>query len=68
MNMQPVRSSAIAAVGYDPSKRELFIQFTSHPKIYTFVGVPITVYTDFMNSTSKGRYYDLFIKDRYSIR
>ncbi|WP_244940233.1 KTSC domain-containing protein [Herbaspirillum seropedicae] len=66
--MQPVRSSAIAAVGYDPSKRELFIQFTSHPTTYTYVGVPITVYTDFMSASSKGQYYDLFIKDRYSTR
>lgn len=68
MNMQPVRSTAIAAVGYDPATRDLAIRFTHQAKIYIYVGVPITVYTAFMNATSKGRFFDAFIKDRYSAR
>ncbi|ONN64810.1 KTSC domain-containing protein [Herbaspirillum sp. VT-16-41] len=68
MNMQPVRSTAIAAVGYDPATRDLAIRFTSQTKIYIYVGVPISVYTAFMNAASKGQYFDAFIKDRYSAR
>ncbi|WP_374727711.1 KTSC domain-containing protein [Herbaspirillum frisingense] len=66
--MQPVRSSAIASVGYEPATRELFIQFRSHPKIYCYPGVPPGVYAQFLNAPSMGRYFDLYIKDRYSAR
>ena len=60
--MIPVDSEAIAAVGYDG--RTLTIEFTSgetypHPK------VPESVYRGLMGASSKGRYYNTYIKGRY---
>lgn len=65
MNLIPVRSSAIAAVGYDASTQRLHIRFTTHSTTYTFCGVPQHVYEGLMNAGSKGVYYDQVIRDRY---
>lgn len=62
--MTPVRSSAIAAVGYDAASRRLQIRFRSGDT-YTFCGVPESVYDRLMGASSMGRYYDQVIRDRY---
>lgn len=62
--MIPVRSSAIAAVGYDPGTRTLRVQFHKSG-MYTYHGVPQQVYDNFIRASSVGRYYDQFIKGRY---
>jgi hypothetical protein len=65
MNMISVRSSAIAAVGYDPNMRLLRIRFTSGADIYDFCGVPQQVYEGLISAHSMGSYYDRYIRDRY---
>lgn len=65
MEMIPVRSSAISAVGYDPSTGRMKIRFTSQGTIYDFCGVPQHIYDGLMNAASIGTYYDRFIRDRY---
>lgn len=64
MNMIPVSSSAIAAIGYDPRGGHMRIQFR-FGRTYDFCGVPLSVYEAFMAASSKGRYYDQHIRDRY---
>lgn len=64
MEMIRVRSSSIAAVGYDRASRRLRIRFTSG-RSYDFCGVPPEVFDRFMASTSKGRFYNDHIRDRY---
>jgi len=64
MQMTSVNSSAIEAVGYDPSTRRMCIRFTGG-KEYDFCGVPESVYRGLMSSGSKGTYYNDHIKDRY---
>lgn len=65
MEMIRVRSSAIAAIGYDARTNTLFVIFTSGPKTYSYFGVPQSVYEGFINSNSHGEYFDLYIRDRY---
>lgn len=65
MNMQPVVSDAISSVGYIPTTRTLYIQFTSGPKIYEFHGVPESVYRGLMSTPLKGEYYNDYIRGRY---
>lgn len=65
MEMIRVRSSAITAIGYDPSTRRLSIQFKGQARRYDFCGVPEHIYSGLMHASSKGRYYDQHIRNRY---
>jgi len=65
MQMIPVSSSAISAVGYDPSTGRMKIAFTQG-HTYDFCRVPQHVYEGLMRAYSKGSYYNDNIKDRYS--
>lgn len=64
MRMVPVSSSAISAVGYDPSTMQMQIRF-KQGRIYTFCGVPPHIFDSLLGAGSKGRYYDHYIRDRY---
>jgi KTSC domain len=64
MNMQSVRSSAISAVGYDETTRRMKIQFTS-TGTYEFCNVPRHIYEGLLSASSKGTYYNNYIRDRY---
>lgn len=65
MEMIPVRSDAIAAIGYDPQTLRMRIRFTSG-STYTFCRVPPEVVERFMASSSKGQFYHSRIQGRYS--
>ncbi len=62
MNMIPVNSTNLSAVGYDGEI--LRIQFRSGG-LYEYYGVPSFTYTGLMNAASKGRYFVSFIKNKY---
>jgi hypothetical protein len=62
MNMLPVNSSAIRAVGYDG--HTLSVEFHSG-KTYDHPGVPDSVYREFMAASSMGAYYGRHIRGRY---
>jgi len=65
MQMIPVSSSAIRAVGYDSQSRRMKIEFTQGDT-YDFCRVPQHIYDGLMRSSSKGGYYNDNIKDRYT--
>lgn len=65
MNMIPVNSSNLSAVGYDGST--LRIQFHSGG-LYDYAGVPESVYIGLMNAASKGNYHAAHIKNVYPYR
>lgn len=64
MEMIPVRSTAISAVGYDKITQQMRITF-KQGDTYNFCRVPESVFLGLMSASSKGRYYDAIIKDRY---
>ncbi|MFD1416272.1 KTSC domain-containing protein [Oceanobacillus jeddahense] len=63
MNMIPVSSSDLQAVGYDSLTRRLVIQFTE--RTYEYSDVPESIYKGLMNSSSKGKYHHEYIKNSY---
>ena len=63
MNMIPVSSSNLQAVGYDGET--LRIQFRSGG-IYDYYNVPAFVYNGLMNAPSKGSYHAAYIKNAYT--
>ena len=66
MNMIPVSSSNLAAVGYDEGRKELYIQF--HSGTYVYSGVPVSVYKGLMSASSHGEYHAANIKNVYPYR
>lgn len=62
--MTPVASSNVAAIGYDSSTAQLFVQFRT-TAVYRYFRVPYGVYLDFMAAPSKGRFLDWHVKPRF---
>ncbi len=67
MLRQPVSSSNLRSVGYDPATMTLEIEFHSGA-IYQYSGVPESVYEGLMSSASKGSYFHAYIRGRYQDR
>ncbi|MFN0067178.1 MAG: KTSC domain-containing protein [Limisphaerales bacterium] len=63
MSLQPVHSSAIAAVGYDGST--LAVRFRGSGRIYLHHRVPESVYAGLVTASSIGAYYNRHIRRRY---
>lgn len=65
MNLQPVVSSQIAAIGYDQATKILAVQFKGKNgpgTIYTYADVPPEVHHGLMNAESKGKFFGERIK------
>jgi hypothetical protein len=65
MRREPVRSSNLRSVGYDPSTATLEIEFNSGG-VYRYSGVPAHVHDSLLSSGSLGRYFSNHIRDIYS--
>jgi hypothetical protein len=64
MEMIPVRSTAIRAVGYDQATQRMKIAFVEG-HTYDFCRVPQHIFDGLLRAGSKGRYYDIHIRGRY---
>ena len=66
--MRTDRSSPIISeIGYAPEGGELIVTFTGG-RSYVYSNVPPDVFKAFMNSVSKGSYFQTAIRDRYPAR
>lgn len=61
IEMIPVVSSNIAAIGYSDSSSVLQVDFMNGTR-YRYFDVPTQVFTAFLASRSKGRYFNTIIK------
>jgi hypothetical protein len=62
------KSSFIVKVGYDKGNEELHVIIDTedgHLNGYTYYDVPVDVFDEFMNSSSKGAYYNTHISHVY---
>ncbi len=64
MERQPVSSTSIQTVGYDPEKKTLEIEFQSG-EIYDYFDVPRDIYVDLMHAESHGQFFIQNIRDQY---
>jgi len=62
MNITSVNSSAIRAIGYDGYTLAVIFHNSGR---YDHPGVPASVYRGLMNSSSKGSYYNQYIRSQY---
>ncbi len=64
MTLQTFRSSAVHAIGYDVESRLMEVIFTGGG-IYHFENVPPQVFTEFVQATSKGAYFQDHVRGRF---
>jgi hypothetical protein len=65
MNMIPVNSSNLSAVGYDKSTMTMHIRFKSG-RLYAYYDVPESVYQKLMNAESHGSYFNSMIRGAFA--
>jgi hypothetical protein len=61
MDRTPVSSSSLASIGYDEASNTLEVEF-QHGGIYEYSNVPESRYSGLMSASSKGEYFDEYIK------
>jgi len=66
MYRRPVDSTLIRAVGYDLASSTLEVEFLQPPRLYHYFDVPLSIYSEFMAASSKGTYFNDWIKDLYN--
>ncbi len=59
-----VQSSAMNRIGYDKITAQLHIEFKGSD-IYTFCRVPESLFVQFLHASSKGTFYDRYIRDKF---
>lgn len=59
-----VDSSNLKWIGYDESKKELYIGFRNNTE-YKYFDVPKDIFEGLLNAGSKGRYFWVKIRDVY---
>jgi hypothetical protein len=67
MNRFLVRSSNIHSIGYEPKIGTLEVEFHSG-SIYQYSSVPETAYQGLMRASSKGSYFNDYIKEKYPFK
>jgi hypothetical protein len=61
MDREPVSSSLVSSVGYDPDERLLEVELTDG-KVYQYTDVPEATYTGLMEADSHGRYFNNHVR------
>ena len=64
MNVKPVESTTLVAVGYDETREILHLEFRIHA-VYRYFGVPGSVYEGLVAAPSKGRYFNESIRGHF---
>jgi lysyl-tRNA synthetase class 2 len=60
-------STAVRDIRYNSERTQLQVTFVTG-RTYVYLDVPETVYAAFTASTSKGTFFNRFIRDRYRFR
>lgn len=64
MNVTAVASTTLATVAYDPAGGILQLEFCSGA-VYRYFGVPAEVHDGLLRASSKGRYFNGEIRERF---
>ena len=67
MTMTPVKSTNVAAIGYDPARRELGVQYHSSDTVYTHPNVSAEQHKALMDAPSKGAHLAAHFRKRPSV-
>lgn len=65
MEREPVSSSNLLSVGYDPASETLEVEFQK-TGVYQYLNVPQFMWERLMQADSLGRFFNLEIKNAYA--
>ena len=65
MEREPVHSSNLAAVGYDPNSETLEVEF-KNGRVYEYYNVPDFIHERLMQASSLGQFFNAEIKDVFA--
>lgn len=65
MKLHPVKSSNIAAVGYDSATRELRVKF-SNGAVHSYADVPVATHLALVGADSVGRHFSANIRGKFT--
>lgn len=68
MRRQPVESTLIKSVGYDPEEQTLELEFVPSGRVYDYFEVPEEIYRELLEAPSLGHYFNEAIKGVYPYR
>jgi hypothetical protein len=66
MQLTPVQSSNLDAVGYDNLQHILFVRFKGKATVYAYQGVPPETHALMMSADSVGSFYARHIKKQFN--
>lgn len=61
-----VESSMISSIGYDQNSSTLEIEFKSNGAVWQYYDFPESIFHEFSNSGSIGKFFLTYIKGQYS--
>jgi len=67
MKREQVQSSAIQSIGYDEENAILEVRFNDG-RTYNSTDAPLEMHLNFMNASSKGKFYNARIKKLYRLK
>lgn len=65
--MHYFNSTAVHAASYDAASGTLTLWFTSGGQGYDYYRVPASVFDGLLSASSKGSYFNTYIRDQYSM-
>jgi hypothetical protein len=66
IDLSPVESSHIAAIGYHPESQTMAVQFKSNDQyVYHYAGVSPDKYDEFKNALSIGQYFHMHVRGKH---
>ena len=65
--MPEFASTAVTRIEYDAFRRTLFVWFRGADVCYAYEGVPAIVYRRFCEATSKGLFFQRYVRPRYDL-
>lgn len=66
VEMQPVVSTNVAAIGYDERAEEVHVEFIT-TGLYVYSGVPLPIWQEFEVAGSKGEFVNKILKPGYPV-
>jgi hypothetical protein len=61
-------STAIRDFHYEPESRELFVWFEPRGRQYKYFDVPEEIYQGLCAASSRGRFFNRYLRDRFEYR
>lgn len=67
MELKPLKSSNVEAVGYDHATKEMHVRFKGKDTVYKHEGVESSDHLSFVHDRSPGAHYAKYIRGKFKV-